>query len=139
MIRFSLRCDREHQFDSWFGSSADYDRLTGAKMVSCAVCGSTSVQKDLMAPGVASGAAEPARSLSALTSPAEQALGELRRKIEATSENVGTGFAAEARRIHNGEAQKRSIYGEARISDARALIEDGIKIAPLPWSSRKTN
>lgn len=138
MIRFSLRCERDHRFDAWFGSGADFDRLLASGHVTCAVCGGTEVEKDLMAPRIA-GSARSAPDLSAPASAAEQALQELRRKIEANSENVGRDFAAEARRIHEGEAPKRAIIGEARIADARALIDDGIPIAPLPWSSRKTN
>jgi hypothetical protein len=136
MIRYSLRCDREHRFDSWFRSSADFDRLTGAMLVACAVCGSRTVKKDLMAPSVAGASAEP--DLSAPASPAEQALAELRRRIEATAEDVGRDFAAEARRIHEGVSPERPIIGEARPSEARALIEDGIPVAPLPWSTRRT-
>ncbi len=92
-----------------------------------------------MAPSVSSAA--PAESpLSAPASPAEQALAELRRRIEAQSENVGRNFATEARRIHGGESPERAIIGEARPAEARALIEDGIPIAPLPWSSgRRSN
>lgn len=136
MIRFSLRCDKAHRFDSWFGSSVDFDRLSSSGLVVCAICGSRAVEKDLMAPNVNSGT-EP--SLSAPASPAEQALAELRRKIEAQSEDVGRDFAAEARRIHEGTAPARPIIGEARPQDARALLEDGIPVAPLPWSDpRKT-
>ena len=137
MIRFSLRCDQAHRFDSWFGSGADFDRLSGAGLVACAVCGSSTVEKDLMAPSVA-GTAE-ATPLSAPASPAEQALTELRRRIEAQSENVGRSFATEARRIHEGEAPARTIIGEARPAEARALIEEGIAVAPLPWSTRRTS
>jgi hypothetical protein len=138
MIRFALRCDREHRFDAWFGSGADYDRLRASGHVACAVCGGTEVEKDLMAPGIA-GSAAPAPDLSAPASAAEQALRELRRRIEANSENVGRDFAAEARRIHDGDAPKRAIIGEARLADAKALVEDGVPVAPLPWSSRKAN
>ena len=108
----------------------------------CAVCGSPEVQKDLMAPSLAGAGAEapdPAPTLSAPLSPAEQAMAELRRRIEARSENVGRDFAAEARRIHEGSSPDRPIIGEAKPSEARALIEDGIPVAPLPWSSRKSN
>ena len=78
-------------------------------------------------------------ALSAPASPAEQALAELRRRIEAQSEDVGRRFATEARRIHEGRAPERPIIGEARSSEARALLEDGIPVAPLPWSARRTN
>jgi hypothetical protein len=148
MIRFSLRCERAHRFDSWFGSGGDFDRLTGAGLVACAVCGSTAVEKDLMAPAIATSApgaagsaaaASPPPTLSAPASPAEQALAELRRRIEAEAENVGRRFATEARRIHEGSAPERPIIGEARPAEARALVEDGIPVAPLPWSSRRTS
>jgi hypothetical protein len=142
VIRYALRCADDHRFDSWFGSSADFDRLVAAGHLSCAICGNPDVQKDLMAPSVAGSGSEgpePARALSAPLSPAEQALAELRRRIEARSENVGRDFAAEARRIPEGTAPERPIIGEAQVAEARALIDDGIPVAPLPWSSRKAN
>ena len=142
MIRYTLRCDKDHEFEAWFRSGDDYDRMAAEGGVSCAVCGSPEVQKDLMAPslaGAGAGAPDPAPTLSAPLSPAEQAMAELRRRIEARSENVGRDFAAEARRIHEGISPDRPIIGEAKPSEARALIEDGIPVAPLPWSSRKSN
>jgi hypothetical protein len=138
MIRYALKCDSAHRFEAWFGSSQDYDRLKAAGHVTCAVCGSGAVDKDLMAPAVsttAQAAAPP--DLSAPASPAEQAVAALRAKVEAMAENVGRDFAGEARRIHAGEAPERPIWGEARPAEARSLIEDGIPVAPLPWSSRK--
>jgi hypothetical protein len=137
MIRFSLRCDRAHRFDSWFGSGDDFERLLDAGHLACAVCGSAAVEKDLMAPNIASAGA--AQSLSGPASPAEQALAELRRRVEATAEDVGRDFPAEARRIHDGAAPERAIIGEARPAEARALLEDGIPVAPLPWQTRRTN
>jgi hypothetical protein len=139
MIRYALRCENAHSFESWFGSSADFDRLQAGGLVACAVCGSSAVVKELMAPSVATAAAAAERPLSAPASPAEQALTELRRKIEAESEDVGREFAREARRIHDGDAPARPIIGEARPAEAKALLDDGIAVAPLPWSSRRTS
>lgn len=145
MIRFALRCAEGHRFESWFASGAEFDRLQAGRLLACAVCGDARLEKDLMAPSVSSGAsAEPERdapvSLSAPASPAEQALAELRRRVEASSEDVGRNFAAEARRIHAGEAPARPIIGEARPAEAKALIEEGVPIAPLPWgASRKAH
>lgn len=136
MIRYALRCKKAHRFDSWFGSSADFDRLHAGGLVSCAVCGSTDVEKDLMAPAIAT---PPAAPLSTPASPAEQALAELRRRVEANSEDVGRNFAAEARAIHDGDAPRRSIIGEATPAEARALAEDDIPVARLPWSAAKSN
>jgi hypothetical protein len=90
-----------------------------------------------MAPSVA--APGPAPDLRAPASPAEQALAELRRRIEATADDVGRDFAAEARRIHDGLSPERAIIGEARPSEARALLDDGIPVAPLPWPARRTS
>lgn len=144
MIRYALKCSDAHRFDGWFSSSEDFDRQRAADQIGCVVCGSTAIDKDLMAPRVGAGKdKDPIEggkgALHAPASPAEQALRELRRKIEATSENVGRGFATEARRIHEGDAPARPIMGEARPTEVRELIEDGIKIAPLPWSARKSN
>jgi hypothetical protein len=149
MIRYSLRCPEQHRFDAWFGSSGDFDRLKAAGHLTCAVCGGGGVEKDLMAPALAGPGSQrapdasategPGPDLSAPASPAEQALRALRRKIEASAENVGRNFAREARRIHDGEAPERPIWGEARLAEAKALVEDGIPVAPLPWIGRKTN
>lgn len=131
MIRYSLTCAEGHRFDSWFASAEAYDGLASAGHLSCTVCGSGSVEKALMAPSVA--AEKGGRSLSAPASPAEQALADLRRHVEETSEYVGMSFAREARAIHQGEAPERPIYGEARADEARKLIEDGVPVAPLPF------
>lgn len=138
MIRYALRCSEGHVFDSWFGSSDDFEKLQGRGLVACAVCGDAGVEKDLMAPRV--NKKEKAKpTLSGPASPAEQALAELRRKIETTSENVGRDFATEARRIHDGDAPKRAIIGEANLKEAKALIDDGIPVAPLPWGKTRAN
>lgn len=144
MIKFSLRCDSDHSFESWFRSSGAYDALDKAGMLSCPVCGSERISKAMMSPSVAAAAnkAEPEEKadLSKPASTAEQALAKLRTAIEKHSEYVGMDFSTEARAIHDGDAPKRSIYGEAKPEEARALIEDGISVAPIPWmSSDRTN
>ena len=171
MIQFTLKCGDGHTFDSWFQSSAAYDKLLAAGMVSCAVCGGTDVKKAIMAPrvrparsaaatpavetakeagaaGEAAGTSagtpgRPAGGAGALSAPAseiEQALSALKKQVEENSDYVGMNFAAEARAMHDGDAPERPIYGEAKIEDAKSLIEDGIPVAPLPFrTQRKTN
>lgn len=143
MIQYALKCTRGHRFDSWFQSAAAFDRLSASAMVACAVCGSAEVEKAVMTPRVQparTAVSGPGGALSAPASPAERALAELRRQIEENSDYVGLNFAAEARAIHDGEAPARSIYGEARPDEARALIEDGVPVAPLPFRpARKSN
>ncbi len=135
MIQYKLRCGGGHEFDSWFQSSAAYDRLAASGHVACAVCGSAEVAKALMAPVVKT--ADAARPLADPASEAERQLAELRRRIEENSDYVGLNFAAEARAIHDGDSPARSIYGEARVDEARALLEDGIPVAPLPFRPAK--
>ncbi|MEX5727120.1 hypothetical protein Ga0609869_000473 [Rhodovulum iodosum] len=146
MIRYNLTCAKGHRFDSWFQSADAFDNLMARGMVSCAVCGGGGVEKGLMAPRVATGeagtpgSAPPERPLSAPASPAEQALAELRRKVEQNAEYVGLRFAQEARDIHDGAAPERPIYGEARLDEAKKLIDEGVPVAPLPFAPRrKTN
>ena len=149
MIRYSLKCEQDHTFDSWFQSAGAFSKLMDAGMVTCSVCGTLGVEKAIMAPQVrpaGKSAEKPvtatpkAGPLSAPASPAEQALAEMRKKVEENSENVGKEFASEARAIHDGDAPKRAIHGEAKIEDAKSLIEDGIAVTPLPWGDKgKTN
>lgn len=140
MIRYSLKCPDNHAFDSWFQSAGACDTLVARGMVACPVCGSTAVQKSLMAPAVRPGREAVAPRALSEPSPQEAALAELRRRVEENSEYVGMNFATEARAIHDGEAPERAIFGEARPEDARKLIEDGVPVAPLPFlPARRTN
>ncbi|WP_299658986.1 DUF1178 family protein [uncultured Ruegeria sp.] len=151
MIQYALKCSNNHSFDSWFQSAAAFDKLSVARMVNCAVCGCDKVEKAIMTPRV-----RPARATVAEQAPAspepdqinmstpspdiEKVLSELRRTVEENSDYVGQDFAQEARKIHLGDAPERAIYGEAKPEDARALVEDGVPVAPLPFvPSRKTN
>ncbi len=148
MIRYSLQCGKGHGFDSWFQNADAFNALARAGQLACPVCGDAAVEKGLMAPAVAPARkAEAAQAATAgkpgLTAPAselEEALAEIRRRVEADSEYVGMNFVAEARAMHEGEAPERSIYGEARPEEARKLLEEGVPVAPLPFlPSRKAN
>ncbi|GAB1377575.1 DUF1178 family protein [Pararhodobacter aggregans] len=132
MIRYSLKCDQGHTFESWFASAAAYDALAKAGHVGCVQCGSTRVEKALMAPSVAQADAE-VRPLATPTSDLEQKLAALRKQVEESSDYVGRDFAREARAMQAGESPERPIWGEARIDEAKALIEDGVPVAPLPF------
>ena len=143
MIQYSLKCENEHSFDSWFASADAYDKLADNGMVSCAVCGSTKVSKAIMAPRVRTtkGKEAPvAPTLPTEKSAAEQAMAKMRAQVEQNSEYVGTNFATEARSMHLGDAPERAIYGEAKPEEAKSLIEDGIPVTPLPFMpTRKSN
>ena len=140
MIKFTLKCDKDHSFESWFQSGDAFDKLLVLGHVTCAMCGSADVKKSLMSPRVrpARNAVEVVDSpqtmaLSRPQSKAEAALVEMRKQVEDNSDYVGGNFAREARDMHLGDAPTRSIYGTAGPDEAKALIEDGIPVLPLPF------
>ena len=138
MIRYTLKCDRDHAFESWFQSAGAFDALEKAGQLACPSCGSSTVSKALMAPAVKP-AEQEFRPLTQQTEQ-EKLLADVRRHLEENSEYVGMNFASEARAIHEGDAPDRAIYGEARADEARKLIEDGVPVAPLPFlPTRKAN
>jgi hypothetical protein len=154
MILFTLRCSADHEFEGWFRDNAAYERQQRRGLIGCPECGSSKVEKAPMSPRLGrSHKRAPAAAVEAPSEPSvpatsatqvsddtpptpaqvRQALQILRRHIERNCENVGTQFAAEARRIHEGEAKARGIYGEATQAETKALLEDGIEIASVPW------
>jgi hypothetical protein len=149
MIRYSLRCERDHAFESWFQSSSAFDSQVKRKLVTCPACGSAKVEKAIMAPQIVS---KKGREIAAPapTAPAETTAGEatpllmaqerelraklkeLREHIVKNADNVGERFPNEARKMHYGDIEHRPIYGEASPDEARALIEEGVEVSPLP-------
>lgn len=143
MIRYSLVCEAGHGFESWFPSSDSYDAQVARGLVTCPVCDSAKVGKALMVPNVArtdrdrppAAPAQPEAPVALVAEPERQLramLRALREHVVGNSEHVGARFPEEARRIHYGEAEGRSIYGEASPAEARALLEEGIDVAALP-------
>jgi hypothetical protein len=153
MIRYALRCERDHSFESWFQDSAAYDSQVRRKLVSCPVCESVRIEKAIMAPRIVGKkgrerAAEPVAAPAA-PAPAPAApeatplvmaqerelrakLKELRDHIVKNADNVGERFPNEARKMHYGEIEHRPIYGEASPEEAKSLIDEGVEVSPLP-------
>ena len=155
MIRYTLRCDRGHSFESWFQSSAAYESQEKRKLVNCPACGSAKVERAIMAPQIVSkkgresqdkGAPVPVAAATATdvatpgSTPLLMAqerelrakLKELRDHIVKNADNVGERFPNEARKMHYGDIEHRPIYGEASPDEARSLIEEGVEVSPLP-------
>jgi hypothetical protein len=142
MIRYTLRCHRDHDFEAWFRSSADYDRAAKAGKNACPTCGSTKVEKAPMAPAVGRTAEADTMTL-AVPDPRQiamrEALKELRRRVTENADYVGDRFADEARKIHYNEVEPRGIYGEATSEEAKSLAEEEIEFYPLPPSPDDRN
>jgi hypothetical protein len=133
MIRYALVCDRGHDFDAWFRSGAAYDAQARARSVICPCCGSSDVKKAPMAPSIRKRGDEAAPLRASEARKKTYAfLKDLRAHLEANAENVGPAFPEEARKMHYGESEPRSIYGEATLEEAEALREEGIPAVPLP-------
>lgn len=141
MIQYTLKCEQGHRSESWFQSAAAFDALERGGHLSCAICGSAEVTKALMAPRVtAASQDEKAETTPVIQNPSndvENALAALREKVESTSDYVGEKFTDEARAMHLGEKPERSIYGEARLDQAKELIEDGVPLMPLPFRPKR--
>jgi hypothetical protein len=154
MIRYALRCERDHTFESWFQSSSAYESQVKRKLVSCPVCNSVKVEKAIMAPQIVSKkgrekvipapvpgptpaqaetpASGPTPLLMAQERELRAKLKELRDHIVSNADNVGERFPTEARKMHYGDIEHRPIYGEASPEEARALIDEGVEVSPLP-------
>jgi hypothetical protein len=141
VIRYALICDSGHEFESWFRSSSDYDRQHKRALVACPSCGSTRVEKQIMAPAIASGRKAGAAKAEApkpvvMAAPQElelrKKLKELRDHVTKNADYVGDQFPELARQMHYEEIAQRSIYGEAKPNEVKELLDEGVEVAPLP-------
>jgi hypothetical protein len=159
MIRYALRCERDHAFESWFQDSSAYESQVKRKLVSCPVCNSIKVEKAIMAPRIVgkkgreraeqAPTSSPAPAVPAPATPEAPVAGtaplmlaqdrelraklkELRDHIVKNADNVGESFPNEARKMHYGEIEHRPIYGEASPEEAKSLIDEGVEVSPLP-------
>jgi hypothetical protein len=141
VIRYALCCENRHDFESWFSNSAAFDRQAARGLVTCPQCGSAKVEKAIMTPALGAGRkreahAEPDKTPVAIVSKEEtelrKKLKDLRDHIVSNADYVGERFPEEARRMHYGEIEHRSIYGEASPETARGLADEGIEFHPLP-------
>jgi hypothetical protein len=134
LIRFSLHCDHEHEFEAWFRNNDDFDTQKKRGFVECPACGSKKVEKALMAPSVSTGRKKEKIAL-AMGEAQKQAMAQLKalsEKMRESADYVGDKFADEARKIHFGETEARGIYGEATPEEAKGLVDDGVEFMPIP-------
>jgi hypothetical protein len=136
MIRYALVCEHEHLFEAWFRSSGDYDDQAAKGLVECPACFSTAVGKQVMSPAIRGAkrtTSEPTlQDHAQMRSVMMETMGKVRRHVEDNFDYVGDAFAREARDIHEGVSEQRGIYGEATPTEVKALVADGIEVAPLP-------
>jgi hypothetical protein len=146
MIKFSLACERGHSFESWFPDGESFETQARRGLVQCALCDSVKVRKALMAPAIhgtrrpeAAPGEQPVALIDDKQRELRAAIGELKRKIEANTVDVGGRFPDVARAMHSGEEPERAIRGRATAEEARALIDEGISVMPIPVAPDEVN
>jgi hypothetical protein len=132
MIRYSLICDAGHSFDSWFRDSAGFEKQAAEGQIACPFCDSTKISRDVMAPHIAKPRDDAAHDLRVK-------LRELHDTVVAHTEDVGDRFPEEARAMEDGETERRAIRGRATFEEAKALLEEGIEILPIPGLPSDSN
>ncbi|GJL91939.1 DUF1178 family protein [Hyphococcus sp.] len=139
MIKYRLLCDADHEFEGWFRDSADYDSQSEKGLIDCPSCGSDEVRKAVMAPAVARRDGSRKERLASIQQDMARAVLRARDYVEKNFDYVGEKFPEEARKIHYGETQERAIYGEASGREVKALIDEGVEVAPVPGVQKKTD
>ena len=144
MIKYALSCADGHAFESWFPDSAACDKQRKRGFVACPECGSTRVEKAIMAPAVVGGERaaleeSPAIVVDDRRRQAREFLVRMRREIEANTDDVGAKFPQVARAIHLGEEPERAIRGRASLAEAKSLLEDGVGVLPVPMLEDELN
>jgi hypothetical protein len=144
MIKYALGCAEGHAFDSWFSDSASYDKQRKRGFVACPECGSTRVDKAIMAPAVVGGDRATVQAVPELVvddrrRQAREFFVRMRREIEANTDDVGAKFPDVARAIHFGDEPERAIRGRASLAEAKSLLEDGVAVMPLPMLEGELN
>ena len=157
MIKYSLICDKEHAFEGWFSTGQDFDTQNQRNLVNCPICNSSKIAKTLMAPSISTGKTklQPAKPVNIEPAKGEAQVAnapvpenfqelvvkirELRANILENSRDVGSKFPDEARKIHYGEVERHSIYGQASDKDVKELIDEGVDILPIPTLPEDNN
>ena len=144
MIKFSLSCELNHNFESWFKSNQAFDSLQQKGLLTCPICESSDVRKRIMTPTVVSKKSDKISNnqstdekldLKKPFSKLEKLITELKEEVKKNSDYVGKDFASEARKMYNGEVKSRPIHGEATNKEVKKLVKEGIPVLPLPWES----
>ena len=140
MIKYNLKCKNKHEFESWFSSSKEFEKLKSKKLIECAICGTKKIQKSIMSPSVLNKdekTNDP--NISKNLKKIRKELIKMRYFVEKNFENVGKNFPREVRNIYYDEKNKRNIYGNATQEEIEELSEEGIDLATIPWVEKKDN
>ena len=135
MIKYNLKCHNNHEFESWFSDSNEFDRLNKKKLLDCIYCSSKRITKSIMAPmvSVVKKNTNNSTKLNKNLASEKENLLKLRRFIENNFEYVGKDFSKKVREIYYDKKSKKTIYGTTTKKEREDLIEEGIDLISVPW------
>jgi len=135
MIKYNLRCHNNHEFESWFSDSHEFDNIKKKNLLECIYCSSKKIDKSIMAPMI-SGINKKKINLKNLNKNLQNEKNkmlQIRKYIENNFENVGTNFSKKVREIYYDKKSKKTIYGTTTSEERKELVEEGIELLEVPW------
>ena len=140
MIKYNLQCKNKHEFESWFSSSKEFEKLISKKMVECIYCKSKEVKKSIMSPLVLNKEEKTKKEKSSSEfKKIQKELIKIRKFVEKNFENVGKNFPREVRNVYYDNRKNKNIYGQATPEETEELKEEGIEVASIPWVDKNEN
>ena len=140
MIKYNLKCKKKHEFESWFSSSKEFERLKSKKMIECIYCKSKEIEKSIMSPLVLSKEEKTKKEKSFENfKKIQKELVKIRKFVEKNFENVGKDFPREVRNVYYDNRKNKNIYGQATPEETEELKEEGIEVASVPWVDKNEN
>ena len=138
MIKYNLRCENKHEFESWFSDSNEFERLKKNNLLECIYCNSTKVNKSIMSPRVVNNKETKSDFISIENLRGKkEALKKLKKFVENNFEFVGDKFASQVREIYYDTSRKKNIYGTTTLEERKELSDEGIELMSIPWIEKE--
>ncbi len=138
MIKYNLKCSNNHEFESWFSDSSEFDKLNKKNLLACIYCSSNKISKSIMSPMVTV-SKKNIKKFSEIEKTLKREktkLIEIRKYIENNFEYVGTDFSKKVREIYYDDKSKKTIYGTTTSEERKELLDEGIDLLTIPWVSK---
>ena len=138
MIRYNLKCQNNHEFESWFSNSEEFDKLNKKKLLECIYCSSKKIKKSIMAPMVSFSKKDEVQieKINKKLKNEKNKLMNLRKYIEKNFEFVGAEFSKKVREVYYDKKNKKAIYGTTTLKEREELAEEGIDLLSIPWVNK---
>lgn len=138
MIKYNLKCQNDHEFESWFSDSGEFNKLKKKKLLECIYCQSKKIKKSIMAPMISSSKNHDEKNITVSKNfkNEKNQLLQLKNYIEKNFDYVGKDFSKKAREIYYDKKSKKAIYGTATSEERKELVAEGIDLLSIPWINK---